>query len=119
MVLIAMSGGKMAELELKLDEETRLFVEVEGDTDDRRERVSTRSEKLTAEFSKVTGGLSEMAKAMREKLFTGDASPDKVEMEMGVALKGEADLWLVKGEGSGHIKLKLTWDRDKASNATS
>lgn len=101
----------MADLELKVDESTTLFVEVEDGAD--WEAVGTRTDKLKAEFSKVVESLGDMARSMREKLLSGDASPDKVEMEMGVALKGEADLWLVRGEGTGHIKLKLTWERAK------
>ena len=37
--------------------------------------------------------------------------PDKMSIEMGAELKGQADLWLVAGEAKGHFKVTMTWDR--------
>ena len=99
----------MSELELRLDERTSIFVEVEEPPG--RHPASNQAEKITSEFAKVTDALQSMAKAIRGKLTDFDGAPNKIEVEMGVDLKGEAHLYLVKGESSGHIKMKLTWER--------
>lgn len=101
----------MSTLELKLDKNVSIFAEVEDAPGARRQDVST-EQKLEANFSKVTGSLQAIAKMMEEQLKQIDR-PDKVELEMGAQLKGAADLWLVSGEATGHMKIKLTWDKPK------
>lgn len=100
----------MSTLELKLDEQASIFVEVQTPAG-RREDVSSVDSKIEESFDKVSGSLKKIAEAMERQLASMTRRPDKVQLEMGAQLKGNADLWLVAGEATAHMKITLAWDK--------
>ena len=80
-------GTEMATLELKLDEKTNIFAEVEDAPG--RVRAADHSEEINAEFAKVTGALRSMAEAVRDWLSNFDGAPDKVKVRYGLRFAGK------------------------------
>jgi hypothetical protein len=105
----------METLELKLDDASSIFVAVEpsGDPGSRRQDVS-RDGRLQENFAKVSGSLRAVAETMEAQLATMTRRPDRVQLEMGAQLKGKAELWLVAGEATGHMKITLTWEKPRS-----
>jgi hypothetical protein len=44
--------------------------------------------------------------------------PEKVEIEFGFSLSGEAKLWIVSGKGDADFKAKLSWDRGTSATGS-
>jgi hypothetical protein len=102
-------GNSMATLELKLAENTIVFVDVKPSRDGRLREVA--DDKLQANFEKVSRSIRAIAESIDAQLESLIRRPDEMTIEMGAELKGEADLWIVTGEATGHIKVKMTWSR--------
>lgn len=101
----------MPTLQLHLDETSSVFVEVQQTG--RFEDVSGTN--LEANFSKVSASLAAIVESMERQLGRLPRRPDKVTLEMGAQLKGQADLWLVSGEATAHLKVTMTWDAPRAA----
>jgi inner membrane protein involved in colicin E2 resistance len=102
-------GNLMATLQLQLSDEAIVYVEVRPSANERLREVST--EKLEANFDKVSRSLRGVVQSINAQLDQIPIRPDKITVEMGAELKGEADLWLVSGEAKGHIKISMTWEK--------
>lgn len=96
----------MATLELKLEDDQKVFVEVKAD---RLQEVSNK--KLEANFDKVSGSLGAVVKSLEAQLSAMPKRPDTFEIEMGAELKGEADFWIVNGTAGAHFKVTLKWGK--------
>lgn len=107
----------MPTLELVLDNDQSVFVSVEPSptrTTTRVEDVATGDiTDLKASFAKVSASLAGVVKSIEAQLDALPRRPDTVAVEFGAQLKGEADLWLVSGEATGHMKVTLTWTKPK------
>lgn len=101
-------------LEIPVGEETvAVFQAAEGDL------VSQYGGKPTVEALNpaAVGRLGAIAEAaeqvqlsLRERL-----KPDRVEMEIGVALSGEVGWFVAKSSAEASLKLKLSWDSSTSS----
>jgi Trypsin-co-occurring domain 1 len=77
------------------------------------EEVGMGSKALAASKEKFEGALGTLADligAMEKSLDKVVNKPKKVEMEFGASIKGDCDLWIVKGEGNAAFKVTLTWE---------
>ena len=48
------------------------------------------------------GSLGDLVKVLEESVGNLPKRPDKVDLEFGASLKGDCDLWIVRGEGDNH-----------------
>ena len=101
----------MRTLELELDGGGSIFVEVEPT---RRRDVLDEEDvaigaALKAHFSKVSGAIVGIAKSVGAQIGEFKGRPDSIVLELEAKLKGEADLFLVQGDGEASIKITMTW----------
>jgi hypothetical protein len=69
--------------------------------------------KATAEgFKAALGSLAELVGTLQTHVGNLASRPDKVEMEFRASLSGEADLWVVSGDGEAEFRVTLTWGKD-------
>jgi Trypsin-co-occurring domain 1 len=65
---------------------------------------------MTADtFKSALGSIGDLVKLLEESVGNLPKRPDKVELEFGASLKGDADLWIVRGEGEADFKVTLSW----------
>jgi Trypsin-co-occurring domain 1 len=62
-------------------------------------------------FQAALGSLAELVTVLEASLGHMARRPDKVELEFGASLSGEADLWIVSGEAKAEFKVKLAWGK--------
>ncbi|HMF06280.1 MAG TPA: CU044_2847 family protein [Methylocella sp.] len=60
-------------------------------------------------FKSALGSLGDLVKVLEESVGNLPKRPDKVELEFGASLKGDCDLWIVRGEGEADFKVTLSW----------
>jgi Trypsin-co-occurring domain 1 len=66
--------------------------------------------KATSEgFKSALGSLGELVRLLEGEVGGMAKRPDKVEIEFGFSLSGEAKLWIVSGKGDADFKAKLSW----------
>jgi hypothetical protein len=66
--------------------------------------------KATSEgFKSALGALGELVKLLQAEVGGMTNRPEKVEIEFGFSLSGEAKLWIVSGKGDADFKAKLSW----------
>ena len=62
-------------------------------------------------FDAVADEVKALGEQLYESLSAMARQPDETKVEFGLKIGGEADLWLVKGDAEGHIKLTLSWKK--------
>jgi len=62
-------------------------------------------------FEEVIAPLGEVADLLFAKIKSSVREPDAVTLQFSTSFKGKATLVLVSGEGSGSIKVSLTWKK--------
>ena len=62
-------------------------------------------------FKAALGSLADLVATLEQSVGNMAHRPDKVEMEFGASLSGDADLWIVSGEGKAEFKVKLAWGK--------
>jgi Trypsin-co-occurring domain 1 len=66
--------------------------------------------KATSEgFKSALGSLAALVKLLEAEVGGMAKRPEKVEIEFGFSLSGEAKLWIVSGKGDADFKAKLSW----------
>jgi len=68
-------------------------------------------------FHKALGALGDVVAAMESAIGKLEHRPDGVEVEFSASLSGNADLWVVSGQGQAEFKVTLKWDKADAPNA--
>lgn len=88
-----------------------------GEVGSGREQVSTgRAAKISADrFAEALGTLGDVVDLLEKKLGGLPSRPNKVELEFGASLSGDANLWIVSGEAKAEFKVKLTWETKPAT----
>jgi hypothetical protein len=62
-------------------------------------------------FKSALGSLAEFVKIFEESVAAMPKRPEKVEVEFGVTLGRECDLWIVPGDAAPEFKVKLSWGK--------
>lgn len=62
-------------------------------------------------FKAALESLRALVATLEESVGQMTKRPEKVEMEFGVSLSGDCNLWIVSGEGKAEIKVKLSWGK--------
>ncbi len=72
--------------------------------------------KTSEEFEGALGTLGDLIDAMEKSINRVAKRPTSVELTFGASLKGNLDLWIVKGESEAQFSVTLTWE-NKAGTA--
>jgi hypothetical protein len=98
-------------IELELPEGKRLYFGGDAKTGLAEVSLKGKIPAVTTEtFKSAMGSLGELVKILGESVGAMPKRPNKVEMEFGASLKGDCNLWIVKGAGEADFKVKLFWD---------
>jgi len=113
-----------APLTLSVSKGTQLFIDtepfsvpVDGEDPDELERFTIDPQAaMEGKLSDVAEKIAEIAVCFEDKL---NAVPERQEgfsldgaqIELGFQLKGNDDLFIVKGEAQAHLKVRLIWAR--------
>lgn len=65
-------------------------------------------------FKAALGTLGDIVEVLEESVGRLARRPDKVEIEFGASLSGQADLWIVSGDAKAAFKVKLAWEKERA-----
>jgi hypothetical protein len=71
----------------------------------------------TKAFKAALGTLGDVVAVLEESVGRLARRPDKVEIEFGASLTGQADLWIVSGDAKAEFKVKLAWEKPKAGKS--
>jgi len=87
---------------------------IRGDTfknlGDKLNKLGENSSKAFESVSKVISAFSNDCKKELDKY---DTSPNEVEIEFSLSIKGETSVLLAKGEAKADIKVKMKWEKNK------
>ncbi|MGB6165007.1 MAG: CU044_2847 family protein [Pseudonocardiaceae bacterium] len=84
------------------------------------ERVSRGRDGVVEASRRLTEALGSVRDAARESMdVLQTLSPDRIELEFGVKLSGEAGAIIAKTAAEGHFTVKLSWTPDAAANTGS
>ncbi len=67
-------------------------------------------EKVPIPFETVVQPLGEVAELVFDALKSTVKTPDRIEVELGAALKGQTRLLIVGGDVQATIKVRLSWN---------
>lgn len=104
---------------IELPEGRKLYFGSDAQT--RLAEVSAKSKlaaMTTENFKSALGSLGELVKILEDSVGNLPKRPDKIEMEFGASLKGDCNLWIVKGEGEADFKVTLSWDRNSSATGS-
>ncbi len=60
-------------------------------------------------FTAALGSIGELVKSFEASVEAMPKRPEKLEIEFGVTLSHECDLWIVSMDASPEFKIKLSW----------
>ena len=66
----------------------------------------------TGDFHAALANLADLVGMLEQTVGRLPKRPDKVEMQFGVSLSGECDLWIPSGAGEAEFKVTLTWGKE-------
>jgi hypothetical protein len=66
----------------------------------------------TGDFRAALANLADLVAMLEQTVGHLPKRPDKVEMQFGVSLSGECDLWIPSGAGEAEFKVTLTWGKE-------
>lgn len=61
-------------------------------------------------FEGALGTLGDLIDAMEKSIAKIAKRPTTIELSFGASLKGDLDLWVVKGESEAQFSVTLTWE---------
>jgi hypothetical protein len=87
------------------------FVDVGAVTDKLGQAATDKLRQVALEnFKKTLASLGDVIQLVEDSVGRITGSAKSVEVEFGVALKGECDLKLVSGSAEAEFKIKVTWE---------
>lgn len=64
----------------------------------------------TEQFEGALGTLGDLIDILEKSIAKVASKPTTVELTFGASLKGDLDLWVVKGESEAQFSVTLTWE---------
>lgn len=74
--------------------------------------------KATETFENALDNVKSAALSALSRMASGPRQPDSIEIEFGVKLNAETGAVIAKASVEGHLKVKMTWQRQSLPAAT-
>jgi hypothetical protein len=66
-----------------------------------------------ASLESAFASLTDFLQIVEKSIGQAAKKPSKVELEFGVSITSDCNLWIVSGEGKAEFKVKVSWDTEK------